>query len=404
MHDSDAKSDSMIYLDNAASTQIDPVVLDAMIPYLTEQYGNPGSLYKLGRDAKAAVEKARLQVARFLGAEPEQIIFTSGATEANNMVFNITRPYLEKIGKTHVITSQIEHKSVMKSVQRLSDNHGFDVTYLGLSRSLSPLPENLSQSVYPNSGLVSIMYANNEIGHAFDVHTIGKFCKKHNLLFHTDCVQAASCRPINVNRIGCDFATISSHKIHGPKGVGALFVKYPKMWEPMILGGDSQEFGLRGGTENVAGIVGFGMACELILKNQSFAEQERLERMKSVFLHGLDSELVAAGHKNLWALNGCSRISTKTLSIRVNGVDSGSLILMADNAGVCISAGSACNSRANNPSHVLTAIGLTPDQARSSFRVSFSRMNTEEEVECAAKIIAGCISTLLTMGDYDENR
>ena len=134
----------MIYLDNAASTQIDPVVLDAMMPYLTEQYGNPGSLYKLGRDAKAAVEKARLQVARFLGAEPEQIIFTSGATEANNMVFNITMPYLEKLGKTHVITSQIEHKSVMKSVQRLSDNHGFDVTYLGLSRSLSPLPENLT--------------------------------------------------------------------------------------------------------------------------------------------------------------------------------------------------------------------------------------------------------------------
>ena len=392
----------MIYLDNAATTQIDPLVVEAMMPYLTEQFGNPGSLYKLGRDAKAAVEKARAQVARLMGAKPEQIIFTSGATEANNMVFEITRQFLEQTGKTHVITSQIEHKSVLKSVQRLVDDYGFEADFLGLSRSLASVPENISQYVDSNTGLVSIMYANNEIGHAFDVRLIGKLCKKHDVLFHTDCVQAASCRPINVERIGCDFATISSHKIHGPKGVGALFIKDPDMWAPMILGGDNQEFGLRGGTENVASIVGFGKACELIMQHYTWEEHERLEDIKSVFLRSLDAQLSKCGLSNAWALNGCSRTATKTLSIRVNGVDAESLILMADNAGVCISAGSACNSRLNEPSHVLTSIGLTPDQARSSFRVSFSRMNTVEEVAKAAEIIADCIATLLAISTDAE--
>ena len=392
----------MIYLDNAATTQIDPLVVEAMMPYLTEQFGNPGSLYKLGRDAKAAVEKARVQVARLMGAKPEQIIFTSGATEANNMVFEITRPFLERTGKTHVVTSQIEHKSVLKSVQRLVDKHNFDATFGGLSRSMSNLPDSISESITPKTGLVSIMYANNEIGHAFDVRLIGKLCKKHDVLFHTDCVQAASCRPINVERIGCDFATISSHKIHGPKGIGALFVKDPDMWEPMILGGDSQEFGLRGGTENVASIVGFGKACELIMQHQTIAEQDRLEAMKTAFISSLDIKLNQYGLDNVWMVNGCSRTATKTISFRVNGVDAESLILMADNAGVCISAGSACNSRLNTPSHVLTAIGLTPDQARSSFRVSFSRMNTVDEATKAAEIIADCIATLLTINANAE--
>lgn len=170
----------------------------------------------------------------------------------------------------------------------------------------------------------------------------------------------------------------------------------------MILGGDNQEFGLRGGTENVASIVGFGKACELVMQNQTLAEQERLEDMKSVFFGSLDIQLGKYGLGRVWALNGCSRTATKTVSLRVNGVDAESLILLADNAGVCISAGSACNSRLNAPSHVLTSIGLTPDQARSSFRVSFSRMNTVEEVAKAAEIIADCIATLLTINSYGE--
>lgn len=383
----------MIYLDNAATTPIDPRVAEAMLPFLTEQFGNPGSLYKLGRDAKAAVEKAREHVAKFMGAKPEQIIFTSGATEANNMVFEITRPYLQSTGKTHILTSQIEHKSVLRSVRRLIDEHNFEATFAGLSRTFSRYPENLGQSIYPNTGLVSVMYANNEIGHTFDVRHIGIVCKRRNILFHTDCVQAAEYRPINVEKIGCDFATISSHKIHGPKGIGALFVKDPDMWQPMILGGESQEFGLRGGTENVASIVGFGKACEIIMEERSIERQDKLEHMKSSFLYEFGVKLNAVGVP--WYLNGCSHIATKTLNIRVDGIDAESLILMADNAGVCISAGSACNSMEHTPSHVLTSIGLNAEQAKSSFRVSFSRMNTQEEACKAGEIIGECVVALL---------
>lgn len=393
----------MIYLDNSATTPIDPQVLEAMMPYLTEQYGNPGSLYKLGRDAKAAVEKAREQVAQFMGAKPEQIIFTSGATEANNMVFEITRPFLEQAGKTHVVTTQIEHKSVLKSAQKLSDRYGFDVTYCGLSKNLDTIPEKLCQSILQNTGLVSVMYVNNEIGFAFNVKTIGLLCKQYSALFHTDCVQAASCRQIDVEKIGCDFATISSHKIHGPKGVGALFIREPDRWKPMICGGDNQEFGLRGGTENVAGIVGFGKACDLMSKRQYISDVANIECLKEAFLGSFANELRKNSVDNLCELNACSRPGTKTLSIRADGVDAESLILMADASGVCISAGSACNSRENTPSHVLTAIGLTADQARSSFRVSFSRMNTREDAFRAGKIIADCIVALLNMRPNDES-
>ncbi len=386
----------MIYLDNAATTKIDPRVVEAMMPYLTEQYGNAGSLYKLGRDANAAVEKAREQVARFMGAKPEQIIFTSGATEANNTVFAITKPILEQSGKKHIITSAIEHQSVLKPVKNLEDNFGFQVTYVGVPKRYNPFPDGLTDhNLYDTVGLISFMAVNNEIGYSHDVRLIGQVCQKAGALFHTDCVQAAGCRPINVRRIGCDFATISSHKIHGPKGVGALFIKDKEKFEPMIRGGDHQEFGMRGGTENVAGIVGFGKACELAMEHLTIEEIERLEDMKSAFIRRFSEHLAKHGISDEeWNLNGCSRNATKTLNFYVNGVDAESLILLVDASGVCISAGSACNGRENVPSHVLTAIGLTAEQARSSFRVSFSRMNTMLEVCKAAETIAECIAIL----------
>lgn len=394
----------MIYLDNAATTQIDPRVIEAMMPYLTEQYGNPGSLYKLGRDAHAAVEKAREQVARFIGAKPEQIIFTSGATEANNMVFAITRPVLEQSGKKHIVTSKIEHQSVLKSVQNLEDNYGFQVTYTDVPQKLNPFPDGLTdRSLYETAGLMSFMAVNNEIGYSHDIRLIAKVCQKAGALFHTDCVQAAGCIPINVENIGCDFATISSHKIHGPKGVGALFIRDKEKFDPMIRGGERQEFGMRGGTENVAGIVGFGKACELAMENLSIEEMERMKRMKSRFIKGFSEQLGKLGISDeIWNLNGCSHDATKTLNFYVHGIDAESLILMLDNAGVCISAGSACNSRENTPSHVLSAIGLPADRARSSFRVSMSRMNTEDEVFDAGKIVAECVAALLNLSSGGE--
>lgn len=384
----------MIYLDNAATTPIDPRVKEAMIPYLTEQFGNPGSLYRLGRDAKAAVEKAREQVAKFMGAKPEQIIFTSGATEANNMVFAMAKPLLEKSGRTTVVTTALEHKSVIRSAQRLSDCD-FNVVYMGVGKNYSPIPVDLEYFLRTKPGLVSVMYVNNEISHSNDVNSIGRLCKEHGVLFHTDCAQAAGIRPIDVERIGCDFATISAHKIHGPKGVGALFVKNKSLFEPMILGGANQEFGMRGGTENVAGIVGFGKACELLTESNNLAEFERIEMMQESFICAMGKSLSDAGCDSPWRLNGVSQYVTKTLNLRVDGIDAESLILMADNAGVCISAGSACNSIEHTPSHVLTAIGLSAEQAKSSFRVSFSRMNTVEEACEAGKIIGECIVTLL---------
>lgn len=388
----------MIYLDNAATTQIDPLVLDAMMPYLTEQFGNPGSIYKLGRNAKAAVENARNQVARFLNAKPEQIIFTSGATEANNMVFTISQQYLSKLRRKHMVISAIEHQSVLKSARNLCIKHGFDITYLNVPKGFGSFPYELSKNIFEDTGLVSIMYANNEIGYLFDVQGIGRICQRYGILFHTDCVQAAGCVPIDVGKIGCDFATISSHKIHGPKGVGAFFIKDMSLFEPMIHGGGNQEFGMRGGTENVAGIVGFGKACELAMQHMEQGQAERIESLKTEFLQGLTKRLTTDGFGDLLSLNGPSCFGTKALSLLVDGVDAESLILLLDSAGVCVSAGSACNSRENIPSHVLKEIGLTDEQARNSFRISFSRMNTADDVRSAVEIIAECIETLLIAG------
>lgn len=387
----------MIYLDNAATTRIAPEVLDAMMPYLTEQFGNPGSIHRIGRTAKEAVEQARCQVAELIGAKPEQIIFTSGATEANNTVFHMVSGALKRLGKQHIVTSTVEHKSVMKSVLNLVNHHGFDVTFAKVGAKLGGHSTSIVSAIMPDTGIVSCMNVNNEVGFGFDVESIGKACNERGILFHTDCVQAVGCRSIDVKKIGCDFATISSHKIHGPKGVGALFVKDPSMWNPMIRGGDGQEFGLRGGTENVAGIVGFGAACEILSKIPMESAAEKMEALKRAFLTSLNETMLKHGLSDVWRVNGASDYGTKTLNISVDNVDAQALVLLADKFCVCISAGSACNSREDIPSHVLTAIGLTPAQARSSFRVSFSRMNTTQEASDGGRIIGDCISLLLGM-------
>ena len=384
----------MIYLDNAATTQIDPEVLEAMMPYLTNEYGNPGSLYSHGRKAREAVEKARQQVAAFLNAEPEQIIFTSGGTEANNMVFTITQHLLEKSGRKRVAFTAIEHDSVIKAARRMKIKHGFDVTKIPVNTVGSASHMVLSDYYINDSmGLISMMFSNNEIGVFNLVHMISEKCHEHGILFHTDCVQAAGYNVLDVKRIGCDFLTISSHKIHGPKGVGALFVKNPRDVEPMILGGANQEFGLRGGTENVAGIVGFGKACEISKRNHSEIVTKIVD-LRCEFVCEFMNQMKTHGIDNRVAING-DVYSGKTINLRVDGIEAETLLLMLDGLGICISSGSACNSRESVPSHVLKAIGLSDEQAASSFRVSFSKMNTEEDVKTAAQTIADCINILL---------
>lgn len=383
----------MIYLDNAATTPVDPIVLDAMMPYLKENFGNPGSLHKLGRDAKEAVENARVQVAKLINARPEQIIFTSGATEANNTVVEMIRKYLQNTPKKHILVSAIEHKSVLNPVSSLTEL-GFDISFLNATPYEMLRQSELDQGLREDTGFVSVMYVNNETGFTHDVHLVGKTCNEKGILFHTDCVQAAGCVSIDVEKIGCDFATLSSHKIHGPKGVGALYVRDKSLFEPMIRGGADQEFGMRGGTENVAGIVGFGKACELAKSGLSVISMAHTETLKREFYGTLLKTLGDLGLPNAVKLNTMSRIGAKVLSLRVDGVDAESLVLAMESDGVCISAGSACNSHESIPSYVLTATGLTDDEARSSVRVSVSRMNTPSEVKTAAVKMAERIKAL----------
>lgn len=383
----------MIYLDNAATTQIDRRVLESMMPYLTTQYGNAGTLYKFGRAANEALQSARAQVSRFVGADNGNIIFTSGGSESNNLVFHGAKEYLKRIGRMHILVSAVEHDSVLRAAESLT-KEGFDVGYIPVQGDGSVSLTTLEGLLRPDTGLVSVMYVNNETGTVNPVCDIGSLCMKHGVLFHTDCVQAAGCHPINVVEIGCDFLSVSSHKIHGPKGVGALYVKDMATVTPLIHGGSEQEFGLRGGTENVAGAVGFGKACELSAA-QLQEDKTYVSSLKQRFVTELTDALKERGMDGIIHINGGSIMAPgKTVNLRIDGVDNESLILMLDNKEICISAGSACQSHESNPSHVLTAMGLTMEEARSSVRVSFSRMNTMEEIIEAAQTIAGFIGVL----------
>lgn len=383
----------MIYLDNAATTQIDRQVLDAVMPYLTSQYGNAGALYGFGRSANEAVQKARSQVSEFINAKPEQIIFTSGGSEANSMVFHGLKDYLKSVGKTHILVSSVEHDSVLRVAESLI-KEGFYIEYLPVCADGTVSPRVVDAAITSKTGLVSVMFVNNETGAMNSIDEIGAICTKKGILFHTDCVQAAGCHSIDVEEICCDFLSLSSHKIHGCKGVGALFAKDVSRLYPIIYGGSEQEFGLRGGTENVAGIVGFGEACK-ISGEHFYADTIKLLSLKLQFYTTLVDELKKSNYIGDIHVNGAPVSSQgKTLNLRFDDVDGETLLLMLDSKGVCISAGSACCNHEVYPSHVLTAMGLSEDEARSSVRVSFSRINTVEEVTEAAKIIAACLQIL----------
>lgn len=388
----------MIYLDNAATTPIDPEAYNAMLPYLSwgqDLYGNPGSFHTLGRRAKDAVENARVQVAEFIGSKPEQIIFTSGGSEGNNLVFFGLADYLTRNNKKSLIVSAIEHDSVLNAARALHIKHGFHL------REVPPIYGDgriAAEDFWPvngeRDGLVSVMFSNNETGIANPVKEIASTCRNAGVLFHTDCVQAAGFYPLNVEELGCDFLTVSSHKIHGPKGVGAVFARDPSLLTPLIYGGSRQEFGLRGGTENVAGIVGFGKACEIAGRD---LEKNRLhtEEAAMAFLYVLSDRI---GY--CCVRNGFSDIvGNKTVNVRFDGVDAETLLLMLDGYGVFASAGSACNSEELVPSHVLTAMGLTDDDARSSIRFSFSKMTNLSDAATAANVVANCVETLRKRND-----
>lgn len=397
----------MIYLDNASTTQVDNRVIDAMMPFLTESYGNAGTLYELGRKSADAIMQARKHVADLVHAEPSQIIFTSGGSEANNMVFSGLRDYLLANNKTHIVTTKIEHDSILHIVEKMCNTQyvdektnikdGFDATYIFPIFNSCVCPEDIEDAITGNAGtgLVSVMHTNNETGIVNNVAAIGAICKKHNVLFHTDCVQAAGCSELNVDEIGCDFLSISSHKIHGVKGVGALYVRDKALLSPLIYGGRSQEYGLRGGTENTAGIVAFGEACR-IAKENFLNDVDYITSLRKMLYDGIKDEMSSKGLGDIFHVNGNINFDEhgKTFNARFDGVDAETLLMLLDTRGICVSAGSACTSHEAKPSHVLLALGIDEEDIRNSIRFSVSRMNTNKEIIQASKIIADCVSML----------
>lgn len=394
----------MIYLDNSATTPIHPEVLKAMMPYLKGGYGNAGAVYRIGRESAKAIRKAREQVAQLFNASANQIVFTSGGSEGNNMVFSYgMRCMLEERGKKHVVISQIEHDSVYEAATHMFKPSGkadikddFYTQFIHIKSDGTVDVKHLEALLDEDEsiGLVSVMYVNNETGAVNPINHIGEICRERGIIFHTDCVQAAGCHTIDTNTIGCDFATISGHKIHAPKGIGAIYIKDKTLARSLIYGGANQEFGLRGGTENVAGIVGLGKACDLICSDFG-TQRVTVSLLKRLFYGNMISYLKEAHLEDKIHVNGASVGDVgKTLNLRVENIDSETLLLMLDAKGVCISAGSACHSHKSEPSRVLTAMGLSDDEARDSVRISFSSTNTPAEVEEAAAIFSSCIEAL----------
>jgi len=387
----------LIYFDNAASTAVHPEVVKEMIPYFDTQYGNPSSIHQFGRKAKNAIQKARKQVAALIGAEPDEILFTSGGTESNNIILhgisNIplrTRPFQEL--RNHIITSSIEHEAILQPCKNLEEI-GCKITYLPVDESgMVDLPD-VANSLTEDTIIVSIMFANNEVGTIQPIKEISELCKKYNVLFHTDAVQAVGKVPINVKELGIDALSVSSHKINGPKGVGALFIKKGIKPNPIILGG-GQENGMRSGTENVASIVGFGKACE-IAKEKLNENISHFQTLHSSILSKIVKEISHVklnGHTEKRIFNN--------LHLTFLGVNGEDLIIKLDEHNIAASTGSACSVHTQKASHVLKAMGFNHEQITGSLRISFGYMNTLDEVEQAVEVLKKVVAELRSISPY----
>ena len=373
-----------VYADNAATTAVSPQVLEAMLPFYKEVYGNPSSLYSLGQEAKAPLEEARETVARCLGAQAREIYFTSCGTESDNWAIKGAAHAMKKKGKTHIITSAFEHHAVLHTCQAL-EKEGFTVTYLPVHENGIVRPEELEAAITQETGLVTIMYANNEIGTIQPIPEIGAICKAHGVLFHTDAVQAVGNVAIDVKEQNIDMLSLSGHKLHAPKGVGALYVRTGVVIQNFMDGG-AQERGKRGGTENVASIVGLAKAMELACSTIP-ERQARLSAMR-------DKLIDAILKIDRCRLNGDREHRLPgNVSFCFQGVEGESLLLMLDLKGISASSGSACTSGSLDPSHVLLSIGL----AHGSLRLSFGDYNTMEDVDYIIETLPPIIERLRSM-------
>jgi len=374
----------MNYLDNNATTQVAPEVLEAMLPFLNEQWGNPSSAYSFGHELARPLELARANVANLINAEPRELVFTSCGTESNNTALHsalVTQP-----GKRHVLTTAVEHSANIKFCQFLR-KQGFDVTLLPVSPDGTLDLQLLESAIRPDTAVVSAMWANNETGVLFPVAEIADICRHKGVMFHTDAVQVAGKLRIDVAELGVNFLSLSAHKLHAPKGIGVLYVKRHTRFQPYLMGG-SQERGRRGGTENVAGIVAFGRAAELASarlgegSSRVGALRDRLESGVLASIPG--SSANGAGAPRL----------PNTSNIAFEGIEAEGILMLLDQAGICASSGSACTTGSLDPSHVLTAMGCDVARARASVRFSLSYYTTPQEVDYLLETLPGIIQKL----------
>jgi len=372
-------------MDHSATSPVDPEVFEAMKPYFVDNFGNASTLYSLGRDARKAMEAAREQVASLIGAKPEEVIFTSGGTESDNIAIKGTAYRLKNKGN-HIITSAIEHPAVRETCKYLEKN-GFEVTYLPVYEEGIVRVSDLEDAITDKTILITIMHANNEIGTIQPIAEIGKIARENKIYFHTDAVQTVGKIPVKVEEMNVDMLSLSAHKVYGPKGIGALYVKKGVRLEPIIHGG-GHEKGLRPGTENVSGIVGLGKACELAEKNL-LEDTKYITNLRDKLIDGILNSIEQSyldGHRTKRLPNN--------VNLRFTGIEGESLVLHLDSKGVAASTGSACSSKSLEPSHVLIALGLEHVEAHGSLRLTLGKENTEEEVDYVITAVKEVVETL----------
>lgn len=382
-----------VYADNAATTKISPEVLNAMYPYLTEEYGNASSIYSLGRNAKKAIEASREKVAKAIGADPSEIYFTSCGSEADNWALRGTCHRLKTKGKKHIITSVFEHHAILHTCQAL-EKEGFEVTYLPVSPLGIVCPDDVKNAIREDTAIVSIMYANNEIGTIQPISEIGAICREKGVIFHTDAVQAVGNVEINVKEQNIDLLSLSGHKIHAQKGIGAIYIKKGIVLPNLIFGG-AQERNKRAGTENVPAIVGLGTAIEIATADIK-AKNEKVTAMRNRLIDGI----LKLSHTRL---NGDrEKRLAGNCNISIEGVEGESLLLMLDMNGICASSGSACTSGSLDPSHVLLALGLKHEVAHGSLRLSINDETTDEDIDYILEVVPRVVERLRAMSPLWE--
>ena len=379
----------MIYLDNAATTRVRDEIVKKMIPYYCIEYGNPSSIYTLGRSSKRAIEKAREQIANLIRAQSKEIYFTSGGSESDNTALNGIANLKKKNGK-HIITSRIEHPAILETCKKLEED-GYKISYLNVDENGLINLGDLANIINDETILISIMFANNEIGTIQQIEKIAQIAHSKDIIFHTDAVQAVGNIKIDVKKMGIDMLSLSSHKIYGPKGVGALYVKNGIDFERFINGGH-QEKNKRAGTENVAGIVGFGEAGEIISRNLD-KHIAHLRELRDYYLEEVSSKI-----KNIKINGSLENRLPGNANISFEGINGGDLLLELDNKGICASSASACSSSSSLPSHVLTAIGVEKRFINGALRTTFGAYNTKDEVDYLVNALIETVTKLRNLG------